>query len=101
MPSIDEPKFINSSKAGYLSNDDRFLGKKINGIAKAYPIKILDHHELVNDQFKSQPTVITYCPLCGSGITFESTYNAQTLVVGVSGLFSTVMSCCTTVKLNQ
>ncbi|MCM4157969.1 hypothetical protein DHD80_18400 [Gramella sp. AN32] len=85
IPAIDNPKFLKSSEAS-LANDARILGVYENGIAKAYPINILNYHEIVNDSFKDLPVVVTFCPLCGSGIAFESKIGTSILTFGVSGL---------------
>jgi hypothetical protein len=49
IPSIDYPKFVTAESAGFLDPDDRVIGVYRNGIAKAYPIRILDWHEIVNE----------------------------------------------------
>jgi len=85
IPSIDFPKFINAQEAS-LENLDRVLGISLNGIAKAYPINILNYHEIVNDYLAKQPVVITYCPLCGSGLAFDAMINNKPTTFGVSGL---------------
>ncbi len=85
IPSIDAPVFIKAQQAS-LKADDRILGVRENGIAKAYPIKILNFHEIVNDNFNGKPVVITYCPLCGSGIAFDAEIDGKALEFGVSGL---------------
>ncbi|MCW8931102.1 MAG: DUF3179 domain-containing protein [Gammaproteobacteria bacterium] len=91
IPALDHPKFISLKSAGYLHDDDRILGMTFNGVSKAYPIKILNYHEIVNDVFKAtggknQPVVITYCPLCGSGMAYSATINGHNTTFGVSGL---------------
>lgn len=62
------------------------LGVFKNGIAKAYPIKIMDQHEIVNDQFSDQAVTVTYCPLCGSGVAFLAEVDGSKRVFVVSGL---------------
>jgi hypothetical protein len=57
-----------------------------NGIAKAYPIKILDRHEVVNDKFGDESIVVTYCPLCFSGMSFVVQFGDEEMKFGVSGL---------------
>ena len=57
--------------ATYLKGRDRVLGVSINGAARAYPIRILNYHEIVNDVIGGTAAVITYCPLCGSGTAFN------------------------------
>lgn len=85
IPSIDKPKFLRAQNAD-LGTQDRILGVYENGVAKAYPIKILNYHEIVNDGFDGKPVVITYCPLCGSGIAFDARINGKAHTFGVSGL---------------
>lgn len=85
IPAIDHPKYIVISKSG-LKNNSRILGVFHNGIAKAYPISILNYHEIVNDFFGKDPVVITFCPLCGSGIAFDAKIKGEVKTFGVSGL---------------
>lgn len=85
IPAIDHPKFVAGSKTR-LKNNSRILGVFHNDIAKAYPISILNYHEIVNDFFGNDPVVITYCPLCGSGIAFDSKIKGKAKTFGVSGL---------------
>jgi hypothetical protein len=85
IPALFYPKFIPAAEARYLKNDDRVLGVEINGIAKAYPLRILDRHEVVNDRFSNQFVVVSYCPLCGSGMSFDASLDGRK-TFGVSGL---------------
>ena len=50
IPSIDRPRFVSAAQAG-LADDDRLLGLGINGHARAYPVRILNWPEVVNDRF--------------------------------------------------
>ena len=86
IPSIDQPEFVLADKVGYLQDDSPVLGISYQGVTKAYPINILNWHEIVNDQFNQQPVVITFCPLCGSGMAFSAFINGKTHDFGVSGL---------------
>jgi hypothetical protein len=86
IPSIDNPEFINISEANFLNNDDRVLGVYFKGIPKAYPVRILNFHEIVNDEFDGHPVVVTFCPLCGSGMAFDAMIEGQKRTFGVSGL---------------
>ncbi len=86
IPAIDKPMFESAAQADWLKPDDRVLGIWLNGIARAYPIAILNWHEIVNDRFDYQPVVVTYCPLCGSGVVYLSEADGQALDFGVSGL---------------
>lgn len=86
IPSIDKPEFIKARDAGFIEDEDRVLGITIDGFSKAYPISILNWHEIVNDSIGDVFFTITYCPLCGSGMAFDSHINGQVLSFGVSGL---------------
>ena len=86
IPAIDEPKFVRAKDADFLKPEDRILGVERNGVVKAYPISILNWHEIVNDHFRQEPIVITFCPLCGTGMAFEATVRGKPLTFGVSGL---------------
>ncbi len=71
IPSIDAPRFQSVQSASqWLAPDDVVLGVEHNGEAKAYPIRILNHHEIANDTIGGTPIAATYCPLCGSGVVF-------------------------------
>lgn len=85
IPSIDNPEFKKAS-AMQLDESTRVLGVKVNNVAKAYPIPIMNYHEIVNDDFAGQPVVVTYCPLCGSGIAFDASIAGEKKTFGVSGL---------------
>ncbi len=86
IPSIDRPVFVGARDAKDLSGKDMILGVVRNGLAKAYPVRILNWHEVVNDRFGPDPVVITFCPLCGSGVAFEARSGGRSLAFGVSGL---------------
>jgi hypothetical protein len=86
IPSLDDPVFVVADDAAYLNGRDRVLGISINGVARAYPIRILNYHEIVNDVIGGASVVVTYCPLCGSGTAFEAAINGRSHEFGVSGL---------------
>jgi hypothetical protein len=86
IPSIEKPKFVAASEADFIKPTDRVIGITINGESRAYPINILNWHEIVNDEIKGVPVSITYCPLCGTGLVYQSKMNGQVLKFGVSGL---------------
>ena len=86
IPSLDYPAFIVARNADYLNEEDRILGIEVNGVARAYPIRILNYHEIVNDIVGGEAIVVTYCPLCGSGMAFNAEINNKSFEFGVSGL---------------
>ena len=82
IPAIENPKYVKGEEADFLSPEDRVLALEINGEAKAYPLRILDRHEIVNEA----DFVVSYCPLCNSGSAFKALANGQASTFGVSGL---------------
>jgi hypothetical protein len=86
IPSIDDPVFITPDEAGFLQDDDRVLGIALSGSARAYPIRILNWHEIVNDRIEDQSIVVSFCPLCGTGMVFSAEVDGTVLEFGVSGL---------------
>ncbi len=86
IPSIDNPKFIRADEASFLHDDERIIGLYRNGIAKAYPLKILNWHEIVNDEFDGEGILVSYCPLCNTGMAFVVEARDFRFVFGVSGL---------------
>lgn len=86
IPSIDRPGFVAAADADFIGDEEQVLGLSWNGVARAYPIKILNWHEIVNDEFNGAPVAVTFCPLCGSGVAFDAEAGGQRLQFGVSGL---------------
>ena len=84
IPAIDRPRFVAAAQADFLDAEDRVLGLHLNGAARAYPIAILNWHEIVNDRIDTQAAVVSYCPLCGSGMAFA--VDGDQADFGVSGL---------------
>ncbi len=86
IPAINDPKFLSADEADFLDGDDRILGISIDGEARAYPIAILNWHEIVNDRISDQHFAVTFCPLCGTGMVFATNVQDTALMLGVSGL---------------
>jgi hypothetical protein len=86
IPALTDPRFIPAAEADYLQPDDRVLGIERHGERRAYPIRILNYHEIVNDRIGGEGVVVTYCPLCGTGMAFSATVGGEARQFGVSGL---------------
>lgn len=86
IPSIDIPIFWSADEADFLRPGDRVLGVVREGLAKAYPIRILNWHEVVNDTFGDEAIAVTFCPLCGTGMAFRAEIDGRRHEFGVSGL---------------
>lgn len=86
IPSIDNPEFWNVEEANkFLKDEDVVLGLELEGEARAYPLRILNWHEIVNDEVKGKAVLITYCPLCYTGIAFKREIGGVIVEFGVSG----------------
>ncbi len=85
IPAIDEPRFVGADAVS-LAASARVLGLVVGGEAKAYPVEILNWHEVVNDEIGGAAATVTYCPLCGTGVAFGAGKQGGRLQFGVSGL---------------
>lgn len=59
MP-LDQPAFLAANESGNLPDDDLVLGLEWMGEARAYPIRMLTYHHIVNDTVAGRPLLITY-----------------------------------------
>lgn len=86
IPSIDSPKFETTNVADeWLENDNVVFVLNYKNEVRVYPQRILNRHEIVNDEVGGEPIAITFCPLCGSALAFERTLEGKVLEFGVSG----------------
>ncbi len=86
IPSIDNPKFVDADSADHIDDDDVVIAISWMGQHRAYPSRILDHHEIVNDTIAGTPIAITWCPLCGSGVGIHREVGGKVVEFGVSGV---------------
>jgi len=56
---IYEPEFVPADEAGY-ADDELVMGVAIEGQAKAYPVGLLNHREMVNDELAGIPILVTW-----------------------------------------
>ena len=85
IPSIDYPLFQPVAEVDWLDEDEPVLSLTIDDKTKAYPIRIMMSHEIVNDRLAGVPVAVTYCPFCNSGVAFERTVAGETTTFKVSG----------------
>ena len=86
IPSIDSPKYVTVSEAdNWIQDNELVLAMIHNGVKRVYPLQILVWHEIVNDDIAGDPILITYCPLCGSGIAYERKIDGEEVEFGTSG----------------
>ncbi len=85
IPSIDEPKFVAVAESKDLAPTEPVVGLTIEGDARAYPLRILTWHEIVNDVVGGVPVAVTYCPLCNSAIVFDRRVDGTATEFGTTG----------------
>lgn len=86
IQSIDQPEFMDAEQAtDEFEPDEMILGVVINGEARAYSIPHISLHEIVNDTVGGQPIVVTWCPLCYTGIVYARDFMDPATTFGVSG----------------
>jgi hypothetical protein len=71
IPALDNPQMLAADKATYLEAGDAVFGIALNGEARAYPLRILDWHEMANDVVGGVPVSLAYCTLCGAAIAYN------------------------------
>jgi hypothetical protein len=86
IPSLDAPPTLPVARAELLRDEERVFGVAIGGRARAYPLRFLDWHEMVNDTLAGQPYALSYCTLCGSGILYATDKPGGRYEMGTSGL---------------
>ena len=86
IPALNNPKFVTAEEADYLTPGEPVFGIVINGDVRAYPLRILDWHELANDVVGGVAVSLAYCTLCGAGVLYETETEDWTFTFGSSGL---------------
>lgn len=87
IPALANPDYTTADEASFLQKDEQVFGVSFNGESRAYPFRIMDWHEMVNDRVGGQPFSISYCTLCGAGIAFDTSRdNREPYIFGSSGL---------------
>jgi len=86
IPALFDPSFIRASTETRLGESEPVITVSIDGSEpRAYPVRYLTWHEIVNDTVGGVPVAVTFCPLCNSGLTFDRRTAQGTLSFGVSG----------------
>ena len=85
IPALNQPATLPAEQAG-VKDDELVLGVVVGGEARAYPVAILNWHELVNDILGGKPILVSFCPLCGTGMVFDRSVGEKARTFGVSGL---------------
>lgn len=81
---VYEPKYGPVEDGDWMRDNDLVVGYvgPDSGAAFAYPVKMLNLHEIVNDVIDGRPVLISYCPLCASGVVYDRELNGDVLLFG-------------------
>jgi len=83
---IDNPAFVSPDEADkWIKDNELVLVINYRGVQRVYPFQILVWHEIVNDRIAVDPVLITYCPLCGSGIAYSRSIDGEAVTFGTTG----------------
>ena len=83
--SIDNPEFTAVKNDKDITKFEPVITVFKNGKAKAYPLRYLTRHEIVNDIFEDQPIAVSFCPLCNSSVVFERVLDGVPVEFGTTG----------------
>jgi len=86
FPALLNPKFISVQEASEKwADDDRFILAQIGNEAKAYSVKDLTRHEVVNDVLDGKPIMAAYCILADLGAIYDRTIGGKEFTFALSG----------------
>ena len=85
IPPVTDPKYIQAADDKDLGPMEPVISVIINGDARAYPLRILLWHEIVNETIGGVPVLVSYCPLCNSGVVFDRRLGGRILNFGNTG----------------
>ena len=60
IPPLEHAPTVPAVEADYLNPDDRVFGVSINGEHRAYPLRIINAHEMANDTLGGEPISLAY-----------------------------------------
>ncbi len=86
IPALMYPRLMSEDETPYLQDDEPVFGVALNGQARAYPLRIVNWHEMANDTVGGMPVSLVYCTLCGSAMLFNTSVRETTYTFGSSGL---------------
>ena len=86
IPSVDDPEFVDEYDG---DPDDEVIALTAASPPRAYPVRYLHYHEIVNDRVPTgdgeRPVAVTWCPLCGSAVVYDRRVDGRPRGSGDSG----------------
>lgn len=86
IPPIDRPQFKPALEVNDIAAREPVIVYPLDARARAYPLRVLMWHEIVNDNIGGMPVAVTYCPLCNASLVFDRRVDGRVLDFGTSGL---------------
>lgn len=86
IPSIDDPQFRPASEIEDIADNEPVIRLELNGDIRAYPLRVLTWHEIVNDTVGGVPVAVTYCPLCNAALVFRRVVAGEPTSFGTTGM---------------
>ena len=84
IPALVDPAFVAVGDAVLPENELGITVELAQQTPRAYPLRYLMWHEIVNDRIGEHPVAVTFCPLCNSGLTFNRRLDGRVLEFGMS-----------------
>ncbi|MDI3336142.1 DUF3179 domain-containing protein [Defluviimonas aestuarii] len=86
IPALNDVEMIPVGSETRLADAEPVMALEVDGAeARAWPIRYLTWHEIVNDEVAGVPVAVTFCPLCNAGMIFDRRLEGWVLSFGVSG----------------
>ena len=86
IPLLRNPAYTGVLDAKRMDPEEWVIGTVIGGKPLAFPINVLNHHEIVLDTADGVPFLVCFCPLCRTGMVFARALDGETLEFGHSGM---------------
>ncbi len=86
MRGADMLEYNNNARRNYVVTTDRVIGVTVNGESRAYPLAVMNAHEVVNDTLGGVPIAVSYSPLTDSAVVFDRRVEGRQRLFKVSGL---------------
>ena len=85
-PPLNDPKVARAFDARFMRDDDHVVGLHLKGVARAYPLWIIDYYHVVNDTVAGEYVLIAHCDACMSGSAFLSSVDGQRMIFRGRGI---------------